>query len=108
METIILLILFIAIPLANYVIERMRRRYEPPAPDSRRVPDMGMRRQPAPPRSAVSVQREHAQEAAPMITVRPLRSRGSRQTLFRNKRDLRRTIVAMTILGPCRANDPPD
>lgn len=108
METIILLILFIAIPLANYVIERMRRRYEPRAPDSRRDPDMGMRRQAAPPPPASFALRERAQEAPRTIAVQPLRRRGFTQTLFRNKRDLRRTIVAMTILGPCRANDPPD
>ncbi|MGH7794258.1 MAG: hypothetical protein ACREQ2_05070 [Candidatus Binatia bacterium] len=108
METIILLILFILIPLANYVIERMRRRYEPPPPDSRRVPDMGMRRQAAPPPPAFSARRERAQETPPTIAVQPSRSRRFRQTLFRNKRDVRRTIVAMTILGPCRAYDPPN
>ena len=108
METIILLILFIAIPLANYILGQMRRRYEPPAPDSRREPDMGMRRQAAPPPPASFARRERAQEAPPPIAVQPLRRRGIRQTMFRNKRDLRRTIVAMTILGPCRANDPPD
>ena len=108
METIILLILFIAIPVANYILGQMRRRYEPPAPDSRGVPDMGMRRQAASPPPASFARRERAQEAPPTIAVQPLRRRGSRQTLFRNKRDLRRTIVAMTILGPCRANDPPN
>jgi len=108
METIILLILFIAIPLANYILGQMRRRYEPPAPDSRREPDMGMRRQAAPPPPASFARRERAQEAPPPIAVQPLRRRGFKQTMFRSKRDLRRTIVAMTILGPCRANDPPD
>jgi hypothetical protein len=108
METLILLILFIAIPLANYILGRMRQRYEPPAPDSRRIPDMGLRRQAAPPPPAAFARRDRAQEALPTIAVQPLRRRGSRQTLFRNKRDLRRTIVAMTILGPCRANNPPD
>jgi hypothetical protein len=36
------------------------------------------------------------------------RDRWSRRALFRSKRDVRRAIVAMTILGPCRAYDPPN
>jgi hypothetical protein len=108
METIILLAIFILIPLANYVIERMRRRYEPLRPHSGRVPDMGMRRQPLPPAPASSTRRERPQEAPPTIQIRRSRNSGSRYTRFRSKRDVRRAIIATTILGPCRAYDPPD
>jgi hypothetical protein len=108
METIILLLLFILVPVANYLIERMRRRYQPPAPDTRRVPDMGMRRQAAPPPPVSFARLERAHEAPPTVARQPLGRRGFRPTLFRNKRDLRRVVIAMTILGPCRAYDPPD
>jgi hypothetical protein len=107
MELIILLGLFILIPLANYVLERMRRRYQPP-PEPRRVPDMGLRRQAAPTAPAASAPRERAPQARPAGAIQPSRRREIRHTLFRTRRDLRRTIIAMTILGPCRAYDPPD
>jgi len=48
LEPIIVLIVFILIPLVNYVLERMRRRFEPPKPTLRRIPDTGLRRQAAP------------------------------------------------------------
>jgi hypothetical protein len=104
METILLLLLFVLIPLANYVIERMRRRYGGP-PESRRVPDMGMRRQAPPPLPA---RRERAPEPPTEIAVARTGGRDFKNTLFESRREIRRVIIAMTVLGPCRANDPPD
>jgi hypothetical protein len=105
-EPIILLIIFILIPLANYVLERMRRRFEPPT-RSRQQPDMGMRRQSAPtPTPASPVPHERAQAAPPNRILEPSRSHWSRKTLFRSRHDVRRAIVAMRVLGPCRADDP--
>ena len=105
-EPIILLIIFILIPLANYVLERMRRRFEPPTRSRQPMPDMGMRRQAAP-APASPAPRARAQAAPPNRILAPSRSRWSRKTLFRTRRDVRRVIVAMTVLGPCRAYDPP-
>jgi hypothetical protein len=106
---IILLIVFVLIPLVNYILNRMGRRFEYPMPTRQRIPDMGMRRQAAPgPSPASAPIREQAQAAPPIARMMPSRRRWSRQTLFRTKRDVRRTIVAMTMLGPCRAYDPPD
>jgi len=107
-EPIIVLIIFILIPLANYVLERMRRRFEPPSPRRQPMPDMGFPRQAAPaPTTASHAPRERAQEAPPNRVLASSRSRWSRKTLFRTRRDVRRVIVAMTVLGPCRAYDPP-
>ena len=107
-EPIILLIIFILIPLANYVLERMRRRFEPPTPSRQPMPDMGMRRQAAlPPAPASSAPRERAQAAPPSRILAASQGRWSRKTLFGTRRDVRRVIVAMTVLGPCRAYDPP-
>ena len=106
---IILLIIFILIPLVKYVLERMRRRFEPPAPGRQPMPDVGVRRQAAPVTTPASpVLRERAQEAPPDRILAPSRNRWSRKTLFRTRHDVRRVIVAMTVLGPCRAYDPPD
>jgi hypothetical protein len=103
---IIVLIIFILIPLANYVLGRMRRRFEQPKPAGQRMPDMGLRRQAAPaPTPTSGMPRERAQET-PLNAILPSsQSRWSRRTLFRNRRDLRRVIVAMVVLGPCRAAD---
>ena len=107
-EPIILLIIFILVPLANYALERMRRRFEPRAPSRQPMPDMGMRRQAAPVATPASPAfRERVQTAPPDRILAPSRSRWSRKTLFRTRRDVRRVIVAMTVLGPCRAYDPP-
>ncbi|HUF42196.1 MAG TPA: hypothetical protein VMR20_09585 [Verrucomicrobiae bacterium] len=113
---IIILILFVVIPLINYFLARKERQRQERI-DSRRprapapVPT-GTRRAAAPesvPPPAPSNPRPRASAPPPVPTpiFRP-GERWSRQTLFRSKRDLRRTIVAMTILGPCRANDLPD
>ena len=107
-EPIIVLILFILIPLANYLLERMRRRFEPPKPTGQPMPDMGFRRQAAPePTPASSAIRERAQEASPTRVLSSSQRRWSRNALFRTRRDVRRVMVAMTVLGPCRAYDPP-
>lgn len=106
-EPIFFLIIFVLIPLANYVLERLRRRFEPPSPTRQPIPDMGARRQAAP-TPASTAPRERTQAAPPNRVVASSRSGWSSQTLFRTRRDVRRVIVTMTVLGPCRAYDPPD
>jgi hypothetical protein len=108
---IVLLILFIVVPIINYILavkERQRRqrmespRLATPPPVETLIqrpaaPNPAMQSESAHPRTYILAQRS----AAP-------RTGWSRQALFRSKRDLRRTIIAMTILGPCRADDPHD
>ena len=80
-EPIIVLIIFILIPLANYVLERMRRRFEQPKRTEPRMPDMGSRRQapdPTRPSPACCGQENRRQERlAPPATNLPVDS-GSR------------------------------
>ena len=107
---ILVLFIFILIPLANYVLARMRRRFEQPSRMRHPMPDMGARRKAAPaPTPSSLAPRERAQVAAapPDRILASAPRRWSRNTLFRTRRDVRRVIVAMTILGPCRAYDPP-
>jgi hypothetical protein len=44
---------------------------------------------------------------APRVAPPPGRPAATRR-LFRNRQDLRHAIVLMTVLGPCRALEPPD
>jgi hypothetical protein len=44
-------------------------------------------------------------ESSPALPSSPRRHRA--QTLFANRRDLRRAIILLTVLGPCRAADEP-
>jgi len=51
-------------------------------------------------------------QAVPQPTSTPLRAPGSPRRhasheLFASKQDLRRAVIAMTVLGPCRALEPP-
>jgi len=105
---VLVVIILIVLALANYILARMQRRFRSPISARQPVPDMGLRRQPAPEVTPASVASgERAQPAAPTATMPPARRRWSRETLFKTRRDVRRVMVAMTILGPCRAYDPP-
>ena len=61
-------------------------------------------RSPAPTAATVETRRR-AEPAAP-VRARPPRRFG-RQSLFSNRRDVQNAIVIATILGPCRALEPP-
>ncbi len=60
--------------------------------------------EPEPETALASVPRARASAAAP---PRARRSAAARR-LFRTRRDLRQAIVLMTVLGPCRALEPPE
>jgi len=104
---LVLLFVFILVPLLNYFLHRMGRRFEPPMPQRQPPPDMGFQRQAARSSGSGST-RESGRTLPPAEVVMPRINRESRSALFRSKRDMRRAIIAMTILGPCRANEPPD
>ena len=104
---IILLILFVVIPLVNYFLNRRARRFEPPAAERQPMADMGFRRQAAPsPASRAAPEPVHM--TAPNAEFTRRRARAPRRGLFITRRDMRRAIILMTVLGPCRANEPPE
>jgi hypothetical protein len=107
---IVLLVLFIVVPIINYILARKERERKRRM-ESRRSATQPVEvpaRRPAQRQSTVAPEFVASRTAAPpQPSVRP-RDVRSRQALFRTKRDLRRTIIAMTILGPCRADDPPN
>ena len=100
---VVIVLLFLLLPVATYVLERVRRRFDPTPPAGQRVPDMGIRRQAAAPILPSSTQRERAR---PADNAQGSQRRPAKKATFKTPADLRRVIVAMTILGPCRANEP--
>jgi hypothetical protein len=112
-EQVLLVIIFILAPLINFIMRRARRRLadqlprqEPPAP-TQRQPRVVLT---AAPPAAPSPAGTHApqQTRVPAISVSRAQRRFSKRSLLGSPRDVRRGIIIMTILGPCRANEPPD
>lgn len=109
LEQIVLLIVFILLPLFNFVMQRMKTRpkshtpkEEPAAPIRRQAPAT-----PAPPPTPrASRSRVHGPQA-PTISTAISMSHVTKRSLLGTSRDIRRGIILMTILGPCRTFDPP-
>jgi hypothetical protein len=109
---ILLLLAFILVPpLIRFIMRLVRRPVESETPADEPVLDTPSRVQATPtsplltPRASRS--EVHASQAPVVVT--PLsRGRFSERLLLGNTRDVRRGIILMTILGPCRAFDPPD
>jgi hypothetical protein len=112
---------FIAIVLLNYFVQRAARRRQqegevqaPPAPPPAeeelledvwgRTPTQALA--PAPPPAPVLAPRP----AALPIAAQPPAPRRTHpvRALLRDKRDLRRAVVLMMVLGPCRSQEPPE
>jgi hypothetical protein len=107
-EHIFLLIIFILLPLLNMAVHRMQRRREGQPPEPRSMPELRRRAQESPPRSPApqtSGDGLHGRESPPGPTLLP-RRRFTKRSLFRTRADVRRAIILMTILGPCRAFKP--
>lgn len=121
---LIYVLVFLGLIVFNFVIQQMARRrqqeaagqegqeaqpYEPPAAEDEPLEDL-WGRAPAPAPEPVT---------APAAVPRPMRSAGVAQApaqrrphpvreLLQSRRDLRRAAVLMTVLGPCRAQEPPE
>jgi hypothetical protein len=106
-EQLLFLVLFVLIPLVNLLARWLRKRVpEPPIP----APE---RREPIPilprptvlsPVPALAPQHPRA-TSAERLPDQPLARPAQRRTRL-SPREVRRGIVLMTILGPCRALEP--
>lgn len=108
-EQIVLLIAFILLPLLNFVMQRIKRRLKSQTPEKEPVAQIRRQAQatPAPlPTPRASRNRVHGSQA-PTISTPLSRSHFTKRALLGTSRDVRRGIILMTILGPCRAFDPP-
>ncbi|MQA31636.1 MAG: hypothetical protein GEU82_17675 [Luteitalea sp.] len=125
-EALVLLALFIVLPLIQQLIQATRQRNQrPPEPAERQSPGT-LARTPPPPELAVPPLPEAphaASDAIPAggrmpapdaggpvtVVLTPHRTTGRRTAAgLRTRRDLRRAIVLVTMLGPCRASSPYD
>jgi len=109
---------FIAIVLFNFIAQRAARRRQqeepaeapipsPPPAVEEELPEDYWGRTPTPPApAAVPVPRP----APPPVLAEPPRPRRVHpvSALLNDRRDLRRAVVLMMVLGPCRAQEPPE
>jgi hypothetical protein len=101
------LLLLIVLPLANWLLERLRRRFEPPAERRQPPPQPAPRTFASPAPSPIPNARIKASPAPAQILLRrPAHTRA--RALFASRSDLRRAIILMTVLGPCRGAEPAD
>src|SRR5688572_2788835 len=110
---------FIAIVLFNYIARRAASRRQqqeqaeqPVAPEPAPVADAPLediwgRSAAAAPAPVPLVAPRPAPPAARAEPRRPRRIHPAR-ALLKDKRDLRRAVVLMMVLGPCRAQEPPE
>jgi len=106
---ILLLLFFIVLPLVNFLLQRVRKRREHRSPQEKPVEPIATQLQTSrSPRLARRADRGQA-PTSPARPVAPLaHNRFTKRSLLGSPRDVRRGIVIMTLLGPCRAFDPPD
>jgi hypothetical protein len=106
-EQILLLIAFILLPLLNFVMHRMKRRLKSQTPEEESVTQIRRQPQatPAPPQTARASRNRVHESQAPTVSTPLSRSHFTKRSLLGTSRDVRRGIILMTILGPCRAFD---
>lgn len=116
---LVYILIFLGIIIFNYVMQQAARRRQqeeaeqaaqaepPPAEDEPLEDIWGRSRAPVPEPAPVFVPRpaQPAPRAAPPVTTQ--RRRHPIRELLKSKRDLRRAAVLVTVLGPCRAQEPP-
>jgi hypothetical protein len=110
---------FLAIILFNFIAQRAARRRQqqeqaeepaPPEPapaEDAPLEDIWGRTAAPAPASAPVVAPRPAPAAVRAEPPRPRRLHPAR-ALLKDKRDLRRAVVLMMVLGPCRAQEPPE
>jgi hypothetical protein len=101
---ILVLLAFILFPFLNWLLQRMQRRFESQAP--RQPPAQPAPRTFAkpPPIEIIASPAERMPSVRVPEALLSRRKQFIKRSLFRSRGDLRRAIILMTVLGPCRAN----
>ncbi len=113
LEQLLILVIFILLPLINWALQRSRRGRdsEPQAPrPPRPLPEARRARQEPTARVAVpqaTAERLSMPQATPPPPADFWRHDLRRRLVPRTRQELRHAIIMMTILGPCRALEPP-
>lgn len=108
-QALLLLLLFILTPLFNFLLQRFRkRRRDHRIPQEKPVEQMFYQAQTTLPRATPRAAGDRV-HGSPARTVTPLANDHVTKTSpLGTKSDVRRAIVIMTLLGTCRAFDPPN
>jgi len=104
---VLLLLLFIVPPLIHFLLQRVRKRRDHRILQEKPVEQRLRQAQttPTPPRPTPRVAGDRG-HGSPARTVTPLANdRVTKNSPLGTARDVRRGIVIMTLLGPCRAFD---
>lgn len=109
LEQILFLIAFIVLPLLNLLFQRVKKHFEAKPPEGKSRPGIapgaqGIPQQLREPR--ISRKQLHEIQAPAVSTTLPMRDSARKLTLG-SRQEIRRGIVLMAVLGPCRAFDPP-
>ena len=118
-EQLLLIAFFVVLPLIQFVMRLLREPHElPKQPGSPRPPAPRLPTQELPPaaedharfEAAALSERKPARKSdrSEVPAIRPSARRGPAIVGLRDRLDLRRAIVLMTVIGPCRAVDPHD
>jgi hypothetical protein len=105
---VLVLLALILLPLINLLLQRMQRRFEQrPREEPPRQPAPRTFTK-APPMEVIARSSERARAPDKLESLaRPTRQLRKKR-FFTSRRDLRRAIILMTVLGPCRAVDSTD
>jgi hypothetical protein len=107
-QALLLLLLFILTPVFNFLLQRFRKRRHHPVPQEKPVEQMFYQTQTTLPRATPRAAGDQVHRS-PARTVTPLANDHVTKTSpLGTKSDVRRAIVIMTLLGTCRAFDPPN
>lgn len=108
LEQILFLLIFLLIPVLNFLARALRRHVWPPAPEDEAPP--GRSPEPAPRASARPTPpprvRERPREVPPLAPPAAAPAPRSKRARL-DTGDVRRAIVLMAILGPCQGVEPP-
>ncbi len=98
---LLILLAFIFVLLINWLLQRMRRRFGEQSPNEEPPPHPVPRTSAKPlPMEVIASSRERLRAADKLESgPRPIGQRRSK-SFFRNRRDLRRAIILMAVLGP--------
>ena len=105
---ILLLLFFIALPLLNFLLQRARKRRHHPVPQEKPVEQMFYQAQTTLPRATPRAAGDRMHGSPARAVAPPANNPLTKRSLLGTTRDARRGVVIMTLLGPCRAFDPPD
>lgn len=104
---LLLLLLFILTPLLNFLLQRFRKRRNQHIPQEKPVEQMFYQAQTTLPRATPRAAGDRVHRSPARAPTPLANDRVTKRSLLGTTRDARRGIVIMTLLGPCRAFDPP-